>query len=122
MILLLAVVISGALARMSPIALQAVDKAQHDMDAGRADADLYADAGARVMELYRQRIDGRSKTGEERDLARRIDEIERKLRLAGLRAERDQIYRIARGRGLTDETARKLVREVDLLEARFRTT
>jgi hypothetical protein len=58
--------------------------------------DLYADAGARIMELYRLRIDGRSKTGEERALARRMDEIERKLRLAGLRAERSALYRIAR--------------------------
>jgi hypothetical protein len=44
------------------------------MGEGRGDTDLYADAGARIMELYRQRIDGRSKTGEEGALARRIDE------------------------------------------------
>lgn len=103
------------------VAIQAVERAQHDMGEGRSDADLYTDAGARIMELYRQRIDGRSKTGEEGTLARKIDEIERKLRLAGLRAERDEIYRIARARKLPDEMARKLVREVDLLEARFST-
>jgi hypothetical protein len=80
----------------------------------RGDTDLYADAGARIMEFYRQRIDERSKTGKERTLARRMDEIERKLRLAGLRAE---LYRIARSRKLSDETARRLVREIDLLEA-----
>src|SRR5258705_11878607 len=85
------------------------------MGEGRGDADLYADAGARIGELYRQRIDGRSKSGEEGALARKIDEIERKLRLAGLRAERDEIYRMARSRKLPDEMARKLVREVDLL-------
>src|ERR1700716_1088715 len=50
-------------------------------------------------------------------LARRMDEIERKLRLAGLRAERTELYRIARSRKLSDETARRLVREIDLLEA-----
>jgi monovalent cation/hydrogen antiporter len=102
-------------------AIQAIEQAQHDMGEGRGDTDLYADAGARIMELYRQRIDGRSKTGEERALARRMDEIERKLRLAGLRAERTELYRIARSRKLSDETARKLVREIDLLEARFAT-
>ena len=102
-------------------AIQAIEQAQHDMGEGRGDTDLYADAGARIMELYRQRIDGRSKTGEERALARRMDEIERKLRLAGLRAERTELYRIARSRKLSDETARKLVREIDLLEARFGT-
>lgn len=100
-------------------AIHAVEQAQHDMGEGRDDADLYADAGARIMELYRQRIDGRSKTGEEGALARRQDEIERQLRLAGLRAERAELYRIARSRKLSDEIARKLVREVDLLEARF---
>ena len=102
-------------------AIQAIEQAQHDMGEGRGDTDLYADAGARIMELYRQRIDGRSKTGEEGELARRIDEIERKLCLAGLRAERAELYRIARSRKLSDEIARKLVREVDLLEARLGT-
>ena len=71
------------------------------------------------MELYRRRIDGRTKTGDERELARKIDEIERKLRLAGLGAERDEIYRNARARKISDEAARKLVREIDLLEARL---
>jgi monovalent cation/hydrogen antiporter len=102
-------------------AIQAIEQAQHDMGEGRGGTDLYVDAGARIMELYRQRIDGRSKTGEERALARRIDEIERKLRLAGLRAERTELYRIARFRKLSDETARRLVREIDLLEARLGT-
>ncbi len=102
-------------------AIQAIEQAQHDMGEGRGDTDLYADAGARIMELYRQRIDGRSKTGEERALARRMDEIERKLRLAGLRAERTELYRIVRSHKLSGETARKLVREIDLLEARFGT-
>jgi Na+/H+ antiporter len=101
------------------IAIQAVEQAQHDMGEGRNDADLYTDAGVRIMELYRQRIDGRSKTGKEAALARKIDEIERKLRLTGLRAERAEFYRMARARQLSDETARKLVREVDLLESRF---
>jgi hypothetical protein len=36
-------------------AIRAVERAQHDMGEGRSDADLYADAGARIMELYRQR-------------------------------------------------------------------
>jgi CPA1 family monovalent cation:H+ antiporter len=101
------------------VAIQAVEQAQHEMGEGRSDADLYSDAGVRIMELYRQRIDSRSKTGKEAALARKIDEIERKLRLVGLRAERSEFYRMARARQLPDETARKLVREVDLLESRF---
>jgi CPA1 family monovalent cation:H+ antiporter len=102
-------------------AIQAIEQAQHRMGEGRGDADLYIDAGVRIMELYRHRIDGRSTTGEEASLARKIDEIERTLRLTGLRAERAEIFRIARARGLSDETSRKLVRELDLLESRFAT-
>jgi CPA1 family monovalent cation:H+ antiporter len=100
-------------------AIRAIEEAQHQMGEGRADADLYSDAGARIMELYRRRIDGRTKTGDERELARKIDEIERKLRLAGLGAERDEIYRNARARKISDEAARKLVREIDLMEERI---
>jgi CPA1 family monovalent cation:H+ antiporter len=102
-------------------AIRAIEQAQHHMGKGRSDADLYTDAGVRIMELYRQRIDGRSTTGKEASLARRIDEIERRLRLTGLRAERTEIYRIARARRLSDETSRKLVIEIDLLESRFTT-
>ena len=102
-------------------AIQAIEQAQHHMGEGRSDADLYIDAGVRIMELYRQRIDGRSTTGKEASLARKIDEIERRLRLTGLRAERTEIYRIARARRLSDETSRKLIRELDLLESRFAT-
>lgn len=103
----------------SEAAIKAIEKAQHSLGEGRSDADLYADAGARIMELYRRRIDGRSKTGEEGELVRKIDENERRLRLAALRAEREEVYRQARSHRLTDELMRKLVREVDLLEARF---
>lgn len=100
-------------------AIKAIERTQHELGLGRSDADLYADASVRIMDLYRQRIDGRSQTGEEAELTRRIDEIERQLRLAGLRAERDQIFQFARSRRLSDEVTRRLVRELDLLEARF---
>jgi len=100
-------------------AIAAIERALHDRAENRSDADVYTDAGARVMELYRQRITGRSKTGAEGIEERKADAIERKLRLAGLRAERDELYRITRSKKLSDEMARKLVREVDLQEARF---
>ena len=100
-------------------AIRAIERAQHDMGEGRSDADIYADAGARVMDVYRRRIDGHRKTGEEAALARKVGEIERKLRLVGLHAERNEIYRSARAHKLSDEIARELVREVDLLETRI---
>jgi CPA1 family monovalent cation:H+ antiporter len=90
-------------------AIQAIELAQHSLAEGRGDADLYIDASARVMELYRQRIDGRQDGPEAVGQTRRIEQIERQLRLVGLAAERTEIFR----------RARALVREIDLLEARY---
>lgn len=100
-------------------AIKAVAKAQHDLGEGRSDADIYADAGARIMALYRQRIERESKAGSDAELVRRIEQVETDLRLAGIRAERDALYSLARTRQLPDETARELVREVDLQETRL---
>lgn len=100
-------------------AIKAIEQELHELSQGRDDADIYAETGTRLMEFYRQRIDAGLKTGEEATLVRKIDGIERKLRLAALRAERDEVYRNARARNVPDDVARKLVREIDLLEARI---
>jgi CPA1 family monovalent cation:H+ antiporter len=100
-------------------AIQAIEAAQHALASGKDDADLYIDASARIMELYRHRIDGRQGTPEAAGLSRRIDRIERQLRLVGLRAERNELFRLARERQIDGEAARRLVREIDLLEAHY---
>jgi len=51
--------------------------------------------------------------------ARRADEIERRLRLIGLVAEREELVRLGRQRLIDEETARKLIREIDLQELRY---
>ena len=111
--------VDNARVEAAQAAITAIEQAQHDMAEGRADADLYIDASGRIMELYRQRIDSRRQEPEALEFNRRMDLIERQLRLAGLRAERDAIFKLARARRLDDESARKLVREIDLLEARY---
>jgi hypothetical protein len=45
---------------------------------------------------------------------------EREYRLAALRAERETILALVHAREMSDETARKLLREIDLVEARYR--
>lgn len=100
-------------------AIQAIEKLQHDLAEGRTDADLFTDASARIMDLYRQRIDRRLQGPDALALNDQIEQIERQLRLAGLRAERDTFFRLSRARELDDESARRLIREVDLLEARY---
>src|SRR3546814_2801237 len=88
----------------------------------RQDADLYVAAGARIMDLYRQRIESRQDSAADHTSGRRSDIIERDLRLAALKAERAEIFRRVRRRQLGTAIARKLVRELDLLEADRKST
>jgi CPA1 family monovalent cation:H+ antiporter len=99
-------------------AIHAVEKSLHDLSEGRSDADLYAGAAARVMGIYRLRLEESAKTGAEKAQHRKVGTIEKRLRLIGITAEREEIYRLARQRHITDELARKLVRELDLTETR----
>lgn len=101
-------------------AIRAIEQEQHALAEGRSDADLYAATATQIMDIYRNRlVDTGTQTGEEKEIIRKIDEIERKLRLAGLRAERDEIFRQARAREIDDELMRKLIREIDLMDARY---
>ena len=103
-------------------AIAAIEQLQHDMADGQIDADLYVNAALRVTSLYRRRIEGRSKSGEEAELAHKALDIERRLAVVGLRAERAELYRSAHNRDIPDELAQKLIREIDLLESHIATT
>ncbi len=99
-------------------AIVAVEKAQLDMPHHASDADLYTDAAARVIDVYRHRIEtgGASAPG----MLRKAAEVERAFRLAALAAERKEVFRLALSGEISDEISRKLVREIDLVEARYR--
>jgi hypothetical protein len=71
-----------------------------------------------VLELYRRRLQG-STLGEDAVRIRQANEIERTLRLAGLRAEREAIFALARAHEISDAKSRELVREIDLMEERL---
>jgi monovalent cation/hydrogen antiporter len=100
-------------------AIKAIERVQHELGQDRPNADVYADTGAKIMDFYRSRIENQPRSVEEVEKRRLIGEIERELRLAGLHAERDEVYRLGRGRQLSEELVRKLVREIDLVEARL---
>ncbi len=100
-------------------AICAIEEVSHAMASGHTDANLYADAAARVMDIYRRRIESHM-TSEDAVRIRHADEIERTLRLAGLKAERETLFALARKHSLSDAQTRKLVREIDLLEERLK--
>lgn len=103
-------------------AIAAIEKAQHNLPHAASDAEIYTSAAARVITLYQLRLnrfDGSPGVREAEQL-RKADQAESSLRLAGLQAEREAIYGLMRQAEISDETSRKLVREIDLVESRYR--
>jgi monovalent cation/hydrogen antiporter len=109
---------SQARLAVAQAAIAAVERAVQDAK-GRNDEDHYVKAGARIGERYQQEIQACTNSGVDSGLTQESHEIERKLQLVGLRAERAELYRMARLGELTDETARLMVREVDLQESQL---
>lgn len=101
-------------------ALAALERHRKEMPAAAnpKDAEILASAATRVMSLYQRRL-GDDDTNIGAEHLRKADEAERMLRLAALRAERSEIFALARRHRLSDDLARKLVREVDLIESRY---
>ena len=99
-------------------AIAEVERLERQRSDVQPDADIMVAAAARVIEIYRARIESRAGDAEEIALAKRGEAVERELRLAAIEAERRDIFRELRARKLGSETARKLIRELDLLEVR----
>lgn len=100
-------------------AIAEIERVQHELAAGRKNADIYMASAARVMDFYRNRIEARSRQGEAATLARESEDAERRMRMAAVKAERTVIFRMLRSQQIGSQTAGKLVRELDLLEARY---
>jgi CPA1 family monovalent cation:H+ antiporter len=100
-------------------AIKALELAQSAIPPGGEEAELRLSLSARLVAQYRQRIDGPIPTLEGPQSKHAVDRIEKQLRLTGVQAEREEIFRLRRARELEEGVARRLVRELDLLETRF---
>jgi CPA1 family monovalent cation:H+ antiporter len=112
---------SEALREAAAEAIKAIEEASHALATeNAAEAELYTQAAARVMADYNFRLgpdDPHPETDGKYLCA--ADRAEIALRLAALRAERETIFRLARGQRISDEVSRRLVRQIDLIEARY---
>jgi CPA1 family monovalent cation:H+ antiporter len=102
-------------------AIAAVERAQVALMPEAEDPDVFPKAAARVISLYEHRLNVAG--GTEKDNAqhyRKLDRAERALRMAAIKAERHAVFDLARHHHISDDLARKLVREIDLVEARHR--
>jgi Na+/H+ antiporter len=76
-----------------------------------------AEAVTRVLDRYRRRLDyGEASLESAAEMQKQAD-AERSLRLEGLNAERDELYRMRLKRDIDDAVHQILVREIDLIEA-----
>jgi CPA1 family monovalent cation:H+ antiporter len=83
------------------------------------DPEIKSNAAERVMGIYQHRL-GTVDGNMDPERVRMADEAERTFRLAALDAERQTILRLARQERISDAAARRLVREIDLIETRYR--
>ncbi len=100
-------------------AIRALESARQDMAAGVPDPSLCTEAAARLEMTYRLRIDKLASAPDDAEALASADRIERQLRLVALRAERDAIIRHGRELGLAELAQQRLLREIDLVEARY---
>jgi monovalent cation/hydrogen antiporter len=110
----------GTRAKLVDVALQKIAAARADA-ALAIEPDVFSEAASRITMLYQRMQQAHSLELEasEQDHARRLLEAERALRLLGVRAEREELLRLRRMRQLSEESARRLMRELDLLETQL---
>lgn len=108
----------GARVAIAEAAIRAIEQHQHDLIEDQDDPARYTTAGARIMDLYRDRIEGLSDGRS--DQTRMQGKLADEFRLVGVNAERAKLLDLARNRRVGSEIARKLTRELDLAEARHR--
>lgn len=103
-------------------AIAAIEEARRSISENNAEiSELYTNAAVRVIANYKPRIESQGVMGSvAAEKLREADQAEIALRLAALRAERETIFHLARLGNISDETSRKLVRQIDLQEARYR--
>ena len=108
-----------ARASAAEAAIRMINRLQQAMAEEGNDADLYADVASRLTETYRRRVEGRGGTDDEVETFRKMEAADRRLRLGALRAQRDEYFRLARKGEIPDDLMRRLVGEIDLMEARY---
>lgn len=103
-------------------AIESIKRTQGEIQqqAPPAEADLYANVAGRLIAIYQRRVREDSPDETEARRLRKTDSVERTLRLAALQGERSEILEQARRRTISDETSRKLIHEIDLVESRYR--
>ncbi|WP_191832240.1 Na+/H+ antiporter [Pseudomonas fluorescens] len=98
-------------------ALEAEDLTEPGMPQDAAQAALAAELKARLMAEYRHQLDSFNDNAEAQALAEQMDQLERRLRLRALRAQRLELYKLHRHHQVGDDVVRQVLGELDMSEA-----
>jgi CPA1 family monovalent cation:H+ antiporter len=100
-------------------ALEVEEAAEAPLDA--AQAALAAELKARIMSEYRHQLEVFNDSAEAQALALQMDQLERKLRLKALRAQRLELYSLSRHHQIGDDVLREVLADLDMSEANLGT-
>lgn len=98
-------------------ALEAEDVVEIGTAPDAAQAAMATELKGRLMAEYREQLESYNDTAEARALAQQMDQLERRLRLKALRAQRLELYNLHRKHLVGDEVVRKVLGELDMSEA-----
>ena len=99
-------------------AIRAVERQQQSWSQSGKQSELRAEAGAQVIDIYRERIENLRE--ENAETQRKRAKLVSALHLVAVKAQRQVLLDHLRQRRIGSETARKLTRELDLTETRHR--
>ena len=80
-------------------------------------AALAIELKGRLMAEYRHQLDAFNDSAEAQALAEQMDQLERRLRLRALRAQRLELYNLRRNHEIGDDVLRQVLGELDMSEA-----
>ncbi|MEB0039614.1 MULTISPECIES: Na+/H+ antiporter [unclassified Pseudomonas] len=106
--------------RTAEAAIHALEVEELPDKGGKLDATqaaLAMEVKARIMTEYRHQLDVFNDTSEAQALAWQMDQLERRLRLHALRAQRLELYSLRRHHRIGDDVLRQVLGELDLSEA-----
>lgn len=98
-------------------ALEAEDVVEAVGQQDAAQAALAAELKARIMSEYRHQLEVYNDTAQAQELATQMDQLESRLRLKALRAQRLELYSLRRHREIGDDALSEILKDLDLSEA-----
>ena len=102
-------------------ALEAEEVVEADGQQDAAQAALAAELKARIMSEYRHQLEVYNDSAEAQALASQMDQLESRLRLKALRAQRLELYSLRRHHEIGDDALSEILKDLDLSEANLGT-